>query len=320
MRNLVAGLVALVTLLAAKSAWAAFHIMQITEVFPGTNAQPNAQYIELQMYADGQNLVNGHTVTVFNAAGTQIMTYTFAANVASGTNQSTILIATTQAAALFAVTPDLTMTATIPLAGGKVCFETIDCVAWGNYTGGATPSPVGQPAYQARGLVLGRSLTRKLGANNMLDGGDDTAVSSADFARAVPSPRNNAGVTGTNPLSTCGNNAIEGLESCDDNNTTANDGCSAMCVTENCGDGVVQAPETCDDTNTNDTDACSNLCGVQTPAVDGPPDAGVNPMPDGGNNNNGDDGGGCCQTGGAGATPLLALLVLGLLARRRSAR
>jgi uncharacterized protein (TIGR03382 family) len=288
--------------------------MQITEVFPGTNAQPNAQYIELQMYSAGQNVVSGHTVTVFDAAGTQVMTYTFAANVASGTNQSTILIATTQAQTLFGVTADLIMTPTIPAAGGKVCFEAIDCVAWGNYTGGGAPSVVGQPAYETRGLVLGRSLTRKLGANAMLDGGDDTGVSATDFERALPTPRNNAGTAPTIPTSTCGDNAITGLESCDDNNTAANDGCSAMCVTESCGDGIVQAPETCDDTNANNTDACSNACGVQTPMVDGPPSAvdGAPMMP-------GDDGGGCCQTGGPGAAPVLALLVLGLLARRRRA-
>jgi uncharacterized protein (TIGR03382 family) len=313
MRNIVAGVVGLATLLVAKSAWAAFHIMQITEVFPGTTAQPNAQYIELQMYAANQNIVGGHTVTVFDAAGTMVMTYTFAANVASGTNQSTILIATSQAQALFGVTPDLVMTATIPAAGGKVCFENIDCVAWGNYTGPATPSPVGQPAYQARGLVLGRSLTRKLGAGNMLDAADDTNVSATDFERALPTPRNNAGTAPTIPTATCGDGATTGLESCDDNNTTANDGCSAMCVTENCGDGIVQTTETCDDTNTNNTDACSNTCGTQTPMVDGPP----NPTSDDQPLPPGDDGGGCCQTGGAGATPLLALLVLGMLLRRR---
>jgi len=319
MRNIVAGLVGLVTLLVAKAAWAAFHIMQITEVFPGTNGAPNAQYIELQMYSAGQNIVMSHTVTVFDAGGTMIMTYTFPANVANGANQATILIATTEAATLFGVTADLTMTPTIPLAGGKVCFENIDCVAWGNYTGGATPSPVGTPAYQARGLLRGQSLARKLGANATLDAADDTQVSAADFVASTPSPKTNGGATGTNPASTCGNNTIEGLESCDDNNTTSNDGCSSTCATESCGDGIMQTSETCDDTNTNNTDSCSNACGAQTPTPDGPPDAGVNPTPDAGTTND-DGGGGCCQTGGPGATPLFALLVLGLLLRRRVVR
>ena len=317
MRNLVAGLVGFVTLLAAKTAWAAFHIMKITEVFPGTSGAPNAQYIELQMYAVGQNIVSTHTVTVFDAAGTAVGTYTFVTDVANGANQATILIATAEAATLFGVTADLVMTPTIPLAAGKVCFENIDCVAWGNYTGGATPSAVGTPAYQKRGLIRGRSLARKLGANSMLDGGDDSNVSADDFETALPSPKTNAGVTGTNPANTCGNNTVEGLESCDDNNVVANDGCSATCVTESCGDGVVQTAEQCDDTNTNNSDSCTDACVSQTP-VDGPPVVPGDGAPDGGMMTNDDGGGGCCQTGGPGATPLLALLVLGFLLRRRA--
>ena len=311
MKKLVVGLV----LLVASPAWAAFHLMQITEVFPGTNAQPNAQYIELQMWSAGQNLVSTHSVTVYDATGGLVGTYTFAANVPNGGNQATILIATTQAATLFGVTPDLVMTPTIALAGGAVCFETIDCVAWGTFTGASPPSPVGTPAYQAKGLIVGRALARKLGANTMLDPSDDTNKSADDFVWSTPSPKTNPGVTGTNPTSTCGNNAIEGLESCDDNNTASNDGCSSTCVTESCGDGIVQSSEQCDDTNTNMGDTCSNSCMTQM-AVDTPPDSGVAP-PDGDNINPTKDSGGCCQTGGPGAAPALGLFVLGLLLRRR---
>ena len=125
MRKLVAGLVGCLAVLVARPAFANFHIMQITEVFPGTTGAPNAQYIELQMYTGGQNVLGGHTLTVFDAAGTSVMTYTFAANVGNGTDQATVLIATTQAATLFAVTPDLLMTPTLPLAGGKV-FTMLD--------------------------------------------------------------------------------------------------------------------------------------------------------------------------------------------------
>src|SRR5262245_30728585 len=175
MRNVLAAVVSLAILLAAKPAAAAFHLMKITEVFPGTAGAPNAQYIELQMYTSGQNFVNAHTVTVFNAAGTAVMTYTFPADLPNGVNQATILIATAEAAALFGVTADLAMTPVIPLAGGKVCFETIDCVAWGNYTG--SPTGVGAPVRQALGLIRGRSIVRRLdisGGATTLDGGDDT--------------------------------------------------------------------------------------------------------------------------------------------------
>ncbi len=320
MRNAVAGLVSLVVLLAAKTAWAAFHLMKITEVFPGSNVSPNAQYIELQMYSAGQNLVANHTVTVYSAAGTAISTYTFPANVANGANQATILIATAQAATLFGVTPDLAMTTVISLTGGKVCFENIDCVAWGNYTG--SPMGVGLPVHQARGLTPGRSITRRLdisGGGTTLDGADDTGDSANDFVVALPTPRNNAGTNGTPPVATCGDGAVEGLEGCDDNNTNSNDGCSSTCLNEVCGDGIVQMNEQCDDTNANNTDACSNTCMTQTPAVDGPPDGGVadGPGPDAGGNPADGDGGGCCQGSGAGAAPWLALLTLGLLLRRR---
>ncbi len=316
MRNAVAGAVGTVCLLAARSAWAAFHLMKITEVFPGTNAQPNAQYVELTMYTAGQNFVAGHTITVHDATGATLMTYTFPAMVANGNAQATILIATTEAASLFNVTADLTMTATIPLAAGKVCFDTIDCVAWGPYTGGATPSPVGTPAYGVRGLIKGRSLVRKLGANGTLEGNDDTDVSAADFTIDLPSPKTNGGVTGTNPTSTCGDGAITGLESCDDTNTTANDGCSSACVTESCGDGVVQTSEQCDDANANNNDTCSTTCMTQM-AVDDFPVEGAPPGDDPPTNPNGGGGGGCCQTGGAGASPWLGLGVLALLLRRR---
>jgi cysteine-rich repeat protein len=322
MRRLITGLAAVAVLSIASPAWAAYHLMKITEVFPGTNGAPNAQYIELQMYTGGQNIVGGHTVTVYIAQGTAIQTFTFAGNVGNGASQATILIATAQAATLFGVTADLTMAPVIPLAGGKVCFETIDCVAWGNYTG--APAGVGVPARQKLGLVVGRAIARRLdisGGATILDGTDDSDQSASDFATALPTPRTNAGVNGTPPGSTCGNNAIEGLESCDDNNTMSNDGCSATCVTEACGDGIVQTSEQCDDTNSNDTDSCSNACMMQMAQPDAPPDAAV-PVdsppsgPDAGNPATG-DGGGCCQTGGPGAAPCLALLVLGLLLRRR---
>lgn len=314
MSSFVAKVVALVVLFAARSAWAAFHLMSVTEVFPGTSAAPNAQYIELQMWSGGQNLVSGHPVQIFDANGTMIASATFAGNVASGTNQATILIATTEAVTLFGVTPDLTIAAALPLAGGKVCFDTVDCVAWGSYAGASTG--VGTPAFQALGLVRGRSLVRRLdvaGSATVLDGGDDTGNSSNDFILGAPTPRTNGGQTGTPPGSTCGNGTMEGLEGCDDNNTIANDGCSDLCFTEACGDGVVQSNEECDDTNTNASDACSNTCVIQAPATDGAPDA--SPQNDAGNPATG-DGGGCCQSSAPGSS-WLGMLVLGWLLRRR---
>ena len=67
-------------------AQATFHLMKIVEVFAGTPASPQAQYVVLQMYASGQNLVGGHNLILYNAAGTAIATRVFAGNVANGAN------------------------------------------------------------------------------------------------------------------------------------------------------------------------------------------------------------------------------------------
>ena len=207
-----------------------FHFMKIVEVFPGTAASPNAHYIVLQMYTGGQNVLANHVATVFDAAGTSIGTLTFTSNVANGLNQDKVLIATTQAASFFSVTADLTMGAILPLAGGKICFETVDCVAWGNYTGSATG--VGTPYNASTGLLSGLAAKRRLniaGLPTVLDSTDDTDVSANDFVTGLPAPVNNARVSGSIPANVCLNGVIEGLESCDDGNNNNVDACPNTC-------------------------------------------------------------------------------------------
>jgi len=227
--------------------------LKVAEVFPGTVGSPSAQYIVLQMYAAGQNLVNGQTVRVFNSAGTVIGTFTFAANVAIGTSQSRILIATTEAVTLFGIPRDLAMTAVIPLTGGKVCFDNanVDCVAWGNYApvDATVGTPFSIPACYGGGLREGQSLARSLKGNSTLEAADDTDQSIDDFFFGFPDPRNNAGGIGVVPPSTCGNNTLEGLEFCDDGNTVGGDGCNSACTgTEVCGDCILdlEAGECCE--------------------------------------------------------------------------
>ena len=218
----------------APPAQATFHLMKVVEVFPGTAVAPSAQYVVIQMYASGQNLVGGHAITVFDASGTQIAAFTFPGNVANGANQAKILIATPQAEAFFGVTADLSMSAAIMASGGKVCFAgTIDCVAWGAYTGSATG--VGTPFNAGSGLLFGKAAGRRLdiaGSATTLDAGDDTDNCANDFVFRLPAPRNNAGVLGTIPGATCGNGALEGLEQCDDHNLVNGDGCSSTCTVE----------------------------------------------------------------------------------------
>jgi cysteine-rich repeat protein len=214
--------------------FADFHLMKVVEVFGGATASPNAQYVVLQMYFPGQTNLFGHGITVFDASGTLVDggTFTFAGPVSNGLDQAKILIATSEAATFFGVTPNLVMMPVLPLAGGKVCFDAIpvDCVAWGGYVG---PSGgVGTPFNAPVGLLRGRAIRRNLGGNGVLEAGDDTDVSSADFSFGAPTPVNNAGSPGSPPASVCGNSTVESLEGCDDGNTTAGDGCSATCQFE----------------------------------------------------------------------------------------
>ncbi len=216
--------------LAAAPAHAVFHLMKVVEVFTGTPAAPNAQYVVIQMYTSGQNLVGGHDVIVYNAAGVEVAGYTFPGSVANGSNQAKILIATPEAVSFFGINADLTMSATMMAAGGKVCFDTIDCVAWGAYTGSATG--VGTPFNASGGIPAGRAAIRRLniaGSPTSLDAADDTNNCANDFLAGTPAPRNNAGILGAPPGSTCGNGALEGLEQCDDGNANSGDGCSSTC-------------------------------------------------------------------------------------------
>jgi cysteine-rich repeat protein len=229
MSRAIAGLLLAV---AAFSAQATFHLMKVVEVFPGTAASPSAQYVVIQMYATGENFVGGHAITVFNGSGALVGTFTFAGNVANGNTQSKILIATSQAQAFFGVTADLTMTAAIISGGGKVCWAgTLDCVAWGAYTGSS--AGVGTPFNASGGgLLSGKAAIRRLniaGSATTLDAGDDTGNSANDFISGLPAPRNNAGVLGIVPAAVCGNGALEGLEQCDDHNLVNGDGCSSTC-------------------------------------------------------------------------------------------
>jgi hypothetical protein len=179
----------------AGPAHAAFHLMKVSEVFPGTPADPSAQFVELQMYASGQNFVSGHSIRVSNASGVQTNVISFANDVANGANQSSILVATTQAVSLFGVPADFVMPAVLPAGGGKVCFDGFDCVAWGSYTG---PSAgVGAAFHPTDGLVPGSAAKRRIDRGNatLLEAIDDTDSSSGDFVFASPLPRNNAGTT-----------------------------------------------------------------------------------------------------------------------------
>jgi Ca2+-binding RTX toxin-like protein len=222
-------LAAFLSAVSAAPALAVDHNIRIREVFAGASTgNPNARFVELQMVAGGQNQVAGNVVRVYNSVGTEVGAFTFPANLAVGTNQSSILVATPQAQTLFGVTADLSMSAVIPRTGGQVCYDDTDldsgnppavrdCVAWGNFSG-ASPSPTGNPFSPAGGIPDGKSILRDISAGNpaLLELADDTDDSAADFDPANPSPRNNAGATTT----TAGTAAIDGTGELDVNAAT----------------------------------------------------------------------------------------------------
>lgn len=208
--------------LIAPAAHASFHLMSIREVYAGSVAKPNSQYVQLQMRSSGQNFVGGHSVEIYDAAGTRIAQFTFSGSVLESGNQAFILVATPDAEAEFGVTADLAMTPALARRGGRVCFDTVDCFAWGHYTGpanrcGGTSSDnlciTGTPFRATEGLASGRAARRDISAgdpnllepnNNIVDangaGGDDTGDSARDFDYAPdPRPTNNAGTSASAP-------------------------------------------------------------------------------------------------------------------------
>jgi hypothetical protein len=178
--------------LAAPSALATFHEISIREVYAGSTAHPESQYVELQMWAAGQNLVGGRSLTTYGANGGASGTTAFAGNVSGAATQSTILLATLAAESEFGVTPDAVLTpGQLNPSGGAACWaETIDCVSWGSFSG-TLSSPVGSPAVAIPdGMALRRMISP--GCATLLEPTDDRDNSAIDFSAVFPSPRPNS--------------------------------------------------------------------------------------------------------------------------------
>ena len=191
-------LAAAMLLFAAPSAQAAFHLMKVSEVYPGaSNASPNDAFIELQMFDAGQNQVAGHKVDYYTANGTLLGSFTIPNAVPNGESQRKILIGDTLAGG----TPDFTVDqlgdALSPgtETGGAVCFpdaQPPDCATWGAFT-----PPAGFPNLQSGNAPVipdGSSIERSITPNcpNLLEPQDDTDSSANDFRLVTPSPTNNS--------------------------------------------------------------------------------------------------------------------------------
>lgn len=188
-------LAAVLPLVVPPLASAGFHLAKVSEVHPGTAANPDAAFIELQAYQAGQNQVGNHVFRVYGATAGTFTNFTIMGNVPNAQTQRTVLLADT--APPGGVTGDSTYPTlgdAIDPNGGAVCFETIDCVAWGNFTGeGQLPSPVGGPVAPS-GIPAGSSVSRSIarGCATLLEDTDDTNDSASDFSLTAPSPRPNS--------------------------------------------------------------------------------------------------------------------------------
>jgi hypothetical protein len=177
----------------APIALAEFHLVSIREVFPGSAAQPDAEYVQLQAYAPGQQFVAGHSVSFHDVSGATTGSQAFASDVGNGADQMTILLATPAAESAFGVLADEAMAQDlIDPAGGAVCWASLDCVAWGSFNG-SLPSPPGAPAAPG-GIPDGMALRRTIapGCPTLLEGLDDRDDSARDLFAVFPGPRPNS--------------------------------------------------------------------------------------------------------------------------------
>jgi hypothetical protein len=191
-----AGLVAL-----PAAASASNHLVKIREVYAGSALAPNSEYVELQMYAPGQNFFNaGTSLKLYDATGAPTETFVpSGSNPPNSANQQRVLFANSGAKTEFGVSAGYTLPSAnaITDVGGAVCYTPteagsfIDCVSWGNFSG-SLPSPTGgnvDPGGVADGKALNRSIAG--GCSTLLEAGDDTNKP-VDWSDVTPAPLNNA--------------------------------------------------------------------------------------------------------------------------------
>jgi hypothetical protein len=174
---------------------ATYHLMKIREYFTGNfGASFNDSYVELQMYAAGQNHVASRTLSVWDHTDVApVATTTFSADVPNGQNQATILIGDTSISGSSDAT-NMALNLIQTQGGGAICWVDVDCISVGTgpAPGAAIPSPTGPAAtFPFTGQAIRRTIAR--GCPTALDPADDTNNSEADFSVTnTPIPRNNA--------------------------------------------------------------------------------------------------------------------------------
>jgi hypothetical protein len=210
-------LAAAFVLLTAAPAQATFHLIKVREVHPGTS---DDSYVELQMFAAGQSLLSGHSMTLYDASGSLVHSSTFSSSIPNSANQQTVLIGDTGVQAAFGVAPDLVDSGlAISAGGGAACWNAggipADCVAWGNFSGGAalqlaTGTTAGSPVSPG-GITAGKAIRRTIepGCPTLLEESDDSDDSATDFSEVTPAPRNDASPISEDTCAGAPNTAID---------------------------------------------------------------------------------------------------------------
>jgi hypothetical protein len=186
------------TLVAAGSAQASYHQNLIREVHEGSGG--TGDYVELQSYAAGENLVAGKHIVSYDGGGGVLTNFIIPSNVSNAANQATILIAhdASTPGADFLAGTDLNVVNT----GGTVCYTDgdtavkLDCLAFKGTMnplivapGAAFGAPFALPGANLDNQSLIRTISR--GCATALDQADDTN-SASDFSLGAGSPRGNS--------------------------------------------------------------------------------------------------------------------------------
>ncbi len=119
----------LIACMSPRPVGATFHLNEITKVMVGMNGNNTIQAVELKMLTNGEYLVSGASIVVYDAAGNPVATLgTFSGPVPSGIAGKRILCATPNFATVFGITPDLEIEPGLLDGTGQVSFETPTCL------------------------------------------------------------------------------------------------------------------------------------------------------------------------------------------------
>lgn len=191
---------------------AGVHLIHVTEIFGGTSAHPDAQYVELRLEAPGQVFTAGSAIYAYDTNANFLGVFAqFDRNLFNGADGARFVACTTKAMVVYGMTCDAIAQPILGFSTGSIYFTgSGDFVPYGNYQGPVLPNTSPAPA-----LVRGRSIERTT----------DTANPGVDFHYASPSPtaNNNLGAAPVALATTLDNDldtVRDGTDNCPDHANT----------------------------------------------------------------------------------------------------